>query len=78
MLTPDLLRGKDEKATKNSILDPAGAYLAMRKARTEKVVAKFRAHPLLKEVFRIITIDMDKTPLLDEFFTKNFRTLPRR
>jgi hypothetical protein len=78
MLTPNLLRGKDEKATKNSLVDPAGAYLAMRKARTEKAVAKFRAHPLRKEIFRIITIDKDKIPLLDEFFTKNFRTLPRR
>jgi hypothetical protein len=52
-------------------------YLAARQARIARVVAKFRAHPLRREVLRVITIDMDKIPLLDEIFFKNFRNLPR-
>ena len=70
-LGADLIGGKDarNKAVKT--------YLAARQARTARAVAKFRSHPLRREVFRVITIDMEKIPLLDEFFSKNFRTLPR-
>ena len=70
-LGADLIGGKEarKKALKT--------YLAARQARTARAVAKFRSHPLRREVFRVITIDMEKIPLLDEFFSKNFRTLPR-
>ncbi len=52
------------------------AYLAARLARQQRAVAKFRFHPIRQEVFRTITIDMDKIPLLDDFFSKNFKSLP--
>jgi hypothetical protein len=70
-LSAELIGGKDarEKAVKK--------YLAARQARIRRAVAKFRAHPLRRGVLRVITIDMDKTPLLDELFSKNFRNLPR-
>ncbi|MFH1757778.1 MAG: GNA1162 family protein [Pseudomonadota bacterium] len=70
-LGAELIGGKDarEKAVKK--------YLAARQARITRAVAKFRAHLLRREVLRVITIDMDKIPLLDELFSKNFRNLPR-
>lgn len=70
LLGAELLGGKDarKKATQ--------AYLAYRAARVSKAVAKFQAHPIRKEVFQIITVDMEKIPLLDDFFTRNFRNLP--
>jgi len=70
-LGAELIGGKDarRKAVKT--------YLAARQARIARAVAKFRAHPLRREVLRVITIDMDKIPLLDELFSKNFRNLPR-
>jgi len=70
MLGAELLGGKDarQKAMR--------AYLATRQARMVRAVAKFRSHPIRREVFRVITIDMEKIPLLDEFFLKNFRRLP--
>jgi hypothetical protein len=52
------------------------AYLAARLARQQRAVGKFRSHPIRQEVFQTITIDMDKIPLLDDFFSRNFRTLP--
>jgi hypothetical protein len=52
-------------------------YLDYRKARIDRAVAKFRSHPMRREVFRVINIDMEKIPLLDEFFIKNFSSLPR-
>jgi len=72
MLGAQLLGGKD-KSTQNKIMKE---YLAYRKARIERAVAKFRSHPIRREVFRVITIDMEKIPLLDELFSKNFHTLP--
>lgn len=69
-LGAELIGGKDarRKAVKT--------YLAARQARIARAGAKFRAHPLRREVLRVITIDMDKIPLLDELFFKNFRNLP--
>ncbi len=72
MLGAQLLGGKDKK-TQDRIMKE---YLAYRQARIDRAVAKFRSHPLRREVFRVITIDMEKIPLLDEFFSKNFRNLP--
>jgi hypothetical protein len=72
MLGTQLLGGKD-KSTQDRIMKQ---YLAYRQARIDRAVAKFRSHPLRREVFRVITIDMEKIPLLDEFFSKNFRNLP--
>jgi len=69
-LGAELLGGKEarQKAIKT--------YLAVRQARINRAVAKFRADPVRREVFRVIIIDMDKIPLLDELFFKNFRNLP--
>jgi len=72
MLGAQLLGGKD-KSTQDKIMRQ---YLAYRQARVERAVAKFRFHPIRREVFRVITVDMEKIPLLDEFFSKNFRSLP--
>ena len=72
MLGAQLLGGKD-KSTQDKIMKE---YLAYRKARMERALAKFRSHPIRREVFRVITIDMEKIPLLDELFSKNFHTLP--
>jgi hypothetical protein len=73
MLGAQLLWGKD-KSTQDRIMKE---YLAYRKARIDRAVAKFRSHPIRREVFRVINIDMEKIPLLDEFFSKNFHNLPR-
>jgi hypothetical protein len=72
MLGAQLLGGKD-KATQDKIMKD---YLDYRKARVDRAVAKFRSHPIRREVFRVISIDMEKIPLLDELFSKNFRGLP--
>jgi hypothetical protein len=72
MLGAQLLGGKD-KAAQDKIMK---AYLDYRKARVDRAVAKFRSHPIRREVFRVISIDMEKIPLLDELFSKNFRGLP--
>jgi hypothetical protein len=70
LLGAELMAGKDKqkKAT--------AAYLAYRKARIDRAVIKFRAHPLRQQIFQYIKVDMDKIPLLDDFFSRNFRTLP--
>ncbi len=70
LLGAELMAGKDKqkKAT--------AAYLAYRKARIDRAVVKFRAHPLRQQIFQYIKVDMDKIPLLDDFFSRNFRTLP--
>jgi hypothetical protein len=70
MLGAELLGGKD--ARKKAL----AAYLAARQARTAQAVAKFRSHSIRSEVFRVITVDLEKIPLLDQFFSKNFRSLP--
>lgn len=70
MLGAKLLGGKEDQKKVMQV------YLAMRQARLTRAVAKFSSHPLRREVFRVITVDMEKIPLLDEFFSKNFRTLP--
>jgi len=71
VLGAQLLGGRD----KDKIIKD---YTDYRKARTDRAVAKFRAHPIRREVFRVINIDMEKIPLLDELFSKNFRSLPPR
>jgi hypothetical protein len=63
-----------DKSTQGTIMKQ---YLDYRKARIDRAVAKFRSHPMRREVFRVINIDMEKIPLLDEFFIKNFSSLPR-
>ena len=72
LLGAQLLGGRD-KSTQDKIMKD---YMDYRKARTDRAVAKFRSHPIRREVFRLINIDMEKIPLLDEFFSKNFRSLP--
>lgn len=70
LLGAELMAGKDrqKKAT--------AAYLAYRKARIDRALAKFRSHPIRQQIFQFIKVDMDKIPLLDDFFSRNFRTLP--
>ena len=70
MLGAQLLGGRD---TQDKIMKEYSDY---RKARIDRAVAKFRSHPIRREVFRVITVDMEKIPLLDELFSKNFRSLP--
>ncbi len=70
MLGAELLGGKDAR---NKAM---ATYLAMRQARIVQAVAKFRSHPVRREVFQVITADMEKIPLLDDFFSRNFRNLP--
>jgi len=72
MLGAQLLGGKD-RSTQDRIMKE---YVAYRKARVDRAVAKFQSHPIRREVFRVINIDMEKIPLLDEFFSKNFHSLP--
>ncbi|NWF55707.1 MAG: DUF799 family lipoprotein [Syntrophaceae bacterium] len=74
VLMGELLGGKDKKKSREKALE---SYLAMRKAMIAQAVNRFRAHPLRQEVFRVITLDMDKVYLLEIFFRKNFRSLPR-
>lgn len=70
----ELLGGKDKAKSRQRALE---AYLAMRQARIAQAVNRFRTHPIKREVFRVITIDMDKIYLLEIFFSRNFRKLPR-
>ncbi|MCX5915604.1 MAG: DUF799 family lipoprotein [Deltaproteobacteria bacterium] len=70
----ELLGGKDKAKSRQRALE---AYMAMRQARIAQAVNRFRAHPIKREVFRVITIDMDKIYLLEIFFSRNFRKLPR-
>jgi hypothetical protein len=73
-LMGELLGGKDKKKSREKALE---TYLAMRKAMIAQAVNRFRAHPIKREVFRVITLDMDKVYLLEIFFRRNFRSLPR-
>lgn len=70
LLGAELMAGKDKqkKAT--------AAYLAYRKARLDRALVKFRTHPIRQQIFQFIKVDMDKIPLLDDFFSRNFRNLP--
>jgi hypothetical protein len=72
LLGAQLLAGNDKRKQDKIMRE----YLAYRQARMDRAVAKFRSHPIRREVFRVITVDMEKIPLLDEFFSKNFRGLP--
>ena len=73
VLMGELFGGKDKKKSREKALE---SYLAMRKATIAQAVNRFRAHPIKREVFRVITLDIDKIYLLDIFFRRNFRTLP--
>ncbi len=74
MLVGELFGGKDKKKSREQALE---AYMAMRQARIAQAVNRFRAHPIRREVFKVITIDMDKIYLLEIFFSRNFGKLPR-
>ena len=74
VLMGQLLGGKDKEKSREKAME---AYLAMRQARIAQAVNRFRAHPIRREVFGVITIDMDKIYLLELFFSRNFRKLPR-
>jgi hypothetical protein len=74
VLMGELFGGKDKKKSRERALE---SYLAMRKAMIAQAVNRFRAHPIRREVFRVITLDMDKIYLLEIFFRRNFRSLPR-
>lgn len=70
----ELLGGKDKAKSRQRALE---TYMAMRQARINQAVNRFRANPIKREVFRVITIDMDKIYLLEIFFSRNFQKLPR-
>ncbi len=74
VLMGELFGGKDKKKSREKALE---TYLAMRKAMIAQAVNRFRAHPIRREVFQVITLDMDKIYLLEMFFRRNFRSLPR-
>jgi|GEM_PF-828067 len=74
VLVGGLFGGTDKKRSKEQALE---MYTAMRKARIAQAVNRFRAHPIKREVFQTITLDMDKIYLLDIFFSRNFSKLPR-
>ena len=74
VLMGELFGGKDKKKSRENALE---TYLAMRKAMIAQAVNRFRSHPIRQDVFRVITLDMDKVYLLEIFFRRNFRSLPR-
>ena len=74
VLMGELFGGRDKQKSKQQALE---MYLAMRKARIAAAVNRFRAHPIKREVFQTITLDMDKIYLLEIFFSRNFNKLPR-
>jgi hypothetical protein len=73
VLMGELFAGKDKKKSREKALE---TYLAMRKALIAQAVNRFRAHPVRREVFKVINLDMDKIYLLELFFSRNFRELP--
>ena len=74
VLMGELFGGKDKKKSRENALE---TYMAMRKAMIAQAVNRFRAHPIKREVCRVITLDMDKIYLLEILFRRNFRSLPR-
>jgi hypothetical protein len=74
VLIGELLGGQDKRKSREKAME---TYLAMRQARIAQAVNRFRAHPIKREVFRVITMDLDKIYLLEVFFRRNFRSLPR-
>jgi hypothetical protein len=74
VLIGELFGGQDKKKSKQQALE---MYMAIRKARIAAAVNRFRTHPIKRDVFQTITLDMDKIYLLDIFFSKNFSKLPR-
>jgi hypothetical protein len=73
VLMGELLGGKDKQKSREKAME---AFLAMRQARNAQAVNRFRAHPIRREVFRVINLDMDKIYLLELFFSRNFKKLP--
>jgi hypothetical protein len=74
VLMGELFGGRDKKKSKEQALE---IYMAVRKARIAAAVNRFRSHPIKREVFQTITLDMDKIFLLEIFFSRNFNKLPR-
>jgi hypothetical protein len=74
VLMGQLFGGQDKGKSRQTAME---AYLAMRQARIAQAVNRFRAHPIRREVFNVITVDMDKIYLLELFFSRNFSKLPR-
>jgi hypothetical protein len=72
-LLGDLFAGQNKQKGRKSALE---TYLAMRQARVTQAVNRFQAHPIRREVFKVITVDMDKIYLLEIFFNRNFGKLP--
>ena len=70
----ELWGGKEKAKSRQRALE---AYLAMRQARIAQAVNRFQAHPIRREVFKVITLDMDKIYLLEILFSRNFKSLPR-
>jgi hypothetical protein len=74
VLMGDLLGGQDKAKSRQKAME---TYLAMRQARNSQTIIRFRAHPIRRDVFKVITFDMDKIYLLELFFSRNFSKLPR-
>ena len=74
LLLGELFGGKDKARSRQKAME---TYLAIRQARITQAVNRFRVHPLKREVFKVITLDMDKIYLLEIFFSRNFGKLPR-
>jgi hypothetical protein len=75
VLMGELFGGKNKEKSRKKTME---AYLAIRQARITQAVNRFRVDPLRREVFEIITLDMDKIYFLKIFFARNFSKLPRR
>jgi hypothetical protein len=73
-LIGELWGGKDKAKSRQKALE---TYLAMRQARNAQAVNRFKTNPIRREVFEVITLDMDKIYLLEVFFSRNFKTCPR-
>ena len=74
VLLGGLFGGQDKAKSQQRALE---TYLAIRQARNAQAVNRFRAHPIRREVFKTITVDMTKIYLLELFFSRNFSKLPR-
>jgi hypothetical protein len=73
VLLGELLGGQDKSKSRQRAME---TYLAYRQARNMQAVNRFRAHPIRRDVFKVITFDMDKIYLLELFFSRNFSKLP--
>jgi len=74
LLLGELFGGRDKRKSREDALK---MYLAIRAARNAQAVNRFRAHPIRREVFQTITLDMTKIYLLELLFSRSFSKLPR-